>query len=299
MAGQKDQQGETLAFFAGFAAQWREKAEGQAAKVNVIAQRNGAVLRVKDRLPRCRNALDLGCGTGELVIDLAQAGVDSVGIDFAPDMIAKCEEKKARHRAAKAAFQCGSLFDYDAPPESFDLVSGLGLIEYISAAELDRLIAACMRWLRPGGALVLGSRNRLFNLVSFNDYTAMEQSLGACDALCAEAVALSQAADFPDFARHAAGLSRDLPQPTAHPRTGIGVSVRYQYTPAALIRRGRAAGLTATTLFPVHYHGLPVAVGAEHPDWQTDLAETVHRAAPEDHRLVPFASSFVLDLRKT
>lgn len=154
MAGRNDQQGETLAFFSGFAAQWREKAEGQAAKVNVITQRNGAVLRVKEHLPRCRNALDLGCGTGELVIDLAQAGVDSVGIDFAPDMIAKCEEKKAQHRAIMAAFQCGSLFDYDTPPESFDLISGLGLIEYISAEELDRLIATATGWLRPGGALV-------------------------------------------------------------------------------------------------------------------------------------------------
>lgn len=293
-----DQQGETLAFFSGFAAQWREKAEGQAAKVNVIAQRNGAVLRVSGRLPQCRDALDLGCGTGELVLDLAQAGVDALGIDFAPDMIAKCEDKKAQHAAAKAAFRCGSMFDHDAPPESYDLISGLGLIEYISAAELDRLIATATGWLRPGGALVLGSRNRLFNLVSFNDYTAMEQSLGACDALCAEAVALTQAADFAGFARAADGLSNDLPHPATHPRTGIGVSVRYQYTPAELIRRGRTAGLTATTLFPVHYHGLPVAVGAEHPGWHADLAETIHRAAPEDHRLVPFASSFVLDLRK-
>jgi 2-polyprenyl-3-methyl-5-hydroxy-6-metoxy-1,4-benzoquinol methylase len=293
-----DQQGETLSFFSGFATQWREKAEGQAAKVNVIAQRNGAVLRVRGDLPQCRNALDLGCGTGELVIDLAQAGVDSTGIDFAPEMIAKCEEKKARHGVANARFRCGSLFDHDAPPESFDLISGLGLIEYISPAELDRLIATATGWLRPGGALVLGSRNRLFNFVSFNDYTAMERSLGTCDTLCAEAVALSQAVDFPAFVQAADGLSRDLPQPTAHPRTGIGVAARYQYTPAELVRRGRSAGLIATTLFPVHYHGLPVGVGAEHPDWHADLAETVYRAAPEDHRLVPFASSFVLDLRK-
>ena len=63
-----DQQQQTLDYFNAVSREWQDKARGAAAKVNIIRQRNEAVLRVADRFGKTGDACDLGCGSGELVI---------------------------------------------------------------------------------------------------------------------------------------------------------------------------------------------------------------------------------------
>ena len=38
-------------------------------------------------------ALDIGCGTGRLLLDYLAAGIDIDGVDNSPEMLAICEEK--------------------------------------------------------------------------------------------------------------------------------------------------------------------------------------------------------------
>src|SRR4051812_15506305 len=123
------QQDETLSYFDRVWAEWRAKAEGKLPRVNVTAQRNACVHRVHEFHPRLRSMLDVGCGTGELVLEMAAKGVQATGIDFAPAMIRACEEKKDQSGARNATFHCASVFDYQADDESEDLISALGFIE--------------------------------------------------------------------------------------------------------------------------------------------------------------------------
>ena len=88
------------------------------------------------------------------------------------------------------------------------------------------------------------------------------------------------------------------PQPDHHPVTGIPVETRYQFTPADLICRLRRCGLTARTLYPVHYHGFPPAIKAEHVETHREIAMVAAQIGLRDHRLVPFSSSFVLEARR-
>jgi 2-polyprenyl-3-methyl-5-hydroxy-6-metoxy-1,4-benzoquinol methylase len=69
------QQQEAQSFFDQIARNWRNSAEGKADSVNVIAQRNNYVLRVADGRENVRTALDVGCGTGELVHELCKRGL--------------------------------------------------------------------------------------------------------------------------------------------------------------------------------------------------------------------------------
>jgi hypothetical protein len=52
------QQVQTLSFFNRISAEWRLKAEGKSPQVNVIAQRNLCVHRIRATLPRIESMLD-------------------------------------------------------------------------------------------------------------------------------------------------------------------------------------------------------------------------------------------------
>jgi Methyltransferase domain len=212
-------------------------------------------------------------------------------------MIRACEQKRDAKSAAGARFLCCSVFDYNAASESEDLISALGLIEYISPVELTKLVHMCHRVLRPGGALALGSRNRLFNLFSLNSYTEMELALGTVDTLMREATSLATSETLESFFA-STRVSASLPQPAMHAKTGIEVNLRYQYTPLELTAMVREAGLIPMVVFPIHYHSMPHVAAAKREEMHVAFSNFMFETAGQDHRLVPFSSSFVLAAQK-
>src|SRR5262249_18394053 len=147
---------------------WKRNAEGGSADhVNVIKQRNDYVVSVA-KLKEAKNVLDAGCGTGELVCELGQLGMNAVGIDFSKEMIEFCKKSAAGLNVKSVQFHQASIFDYDYGPAKYDVISGNGLIEYISYDQLRDFLVVASKALKKGGSLVLGSRNRLFNVFSLN-----------------------------------------------------------------------------------------------------------------------------------
>jgi 2-polyprenyl-3-methyl-5-hydroxy-6-metoxy-1,4-benzoquinol methylase len=292
-----DQQQQARDYFNAVSREWQDKARGAAVKVNIIRQRNEAVLREAARRTAPGRAADLGCGSGELVIALAQRGWEAIGVDFAPEMIERCRES-ARTAGVNAEFVAGSMFDWAPADGWLDIVSGQGLIEYISPAQLETLLGRIHRMLKRGGSAVLGSRNRLFNLVSLSDYTAMERDLDTVAALLAEALALAQAGSMAEAIAAARTAAEDLAHPKTHPRTVVGVDTRYQYTPGQLVRLLERAGFRATMLSPVHVHAMPVPAAGALPQTHIALSEFLFTQHPEEARIIPYASSFVLAAEK-
>jgi len=294
---QDGQQQQAEVYFRAAADEWQQKAEGRVAEYNIIEARNRAVLTVLESLPDARRLLDVGCGTGQLVIAAAQRGVDSVGIDFAKEMIERCEANR-QSAGVPATFVFGSFFDMPAPEQAYDVVSAQGFIEYVEPEQMEEFFARSARMLRSGGALAIGSRNRLFNLLSLNAFTEAELELGTVRQLIEQAIALhmsdSQEAAFAALRR----LEQIDAQPQRYPRTGIGVDVRHQYSPAELVLRLRRHGFSPKCLYPVHFHGLPVQLKAAHPNLHAQLATLIDSIALADPRVVPFSSTFVLDVRK-
>ena len=298
----QSQQSQALSYFDAVADEWRQKAEGNVPAVNVIEQRNRCAIRVARELGTpLRRFIDMGCGTGELTLDIAREHPDAsaTGVDFAPEMIAACESKRNKLSVANASFITQSILEFETPEGSVDLIGAMGLIEYISPAQTREFVDRCARQLRPGGALTVGSRNRLFNVFSLSSYTAMERELGTIDELLAESLAIAGASTAADAITAAATVQRgSLPQPASHPRTGIGVNIRFQYTPGELITLLHEFGLQTRTLFPVHYHALPVPAAQAMPAVHVKIAEALYETAPLEHRLLPFASSFVIEARR-
>jgi 2-polyprenyl-3-methyl-5-hydroxy-6-metoxy-1,4-benzoquinol methylase len=292
-----DQEKQTLKYFDEHADDWHALAVGKDDKYNVIAGRNAAVLRAVDAMSGVNRLLDVGCGSGQLVIAAAKSGIAATGIDFAPEMIRQCEDNR-RQAGVEAQFSCLSFFDLPVQDDSYDVVSAQGFIEYVSSQETDLFLARSFSLLRKGGVLVVGSRNRLFNLHSFNDYTRTELNLGTVEQLTAEAIALHESTSPQSAFEALRPHERAYPQPERHPNTGIAVEQRHQYSPAELIKRAQAVGFTPWNLFPVHFHGIPTYLKDQIPRLHVEIANVVEARAAADLRLVPYCSTFVLALVK-
>lgn len=109
--------------------------------------------------------IDLGCGTGRLLIPFAQRGFWVLGVDLSEEMLHVVGEKAAAagvtvHRLKANLVELHALadgcFDYAAC-----LFSTLGMVSGL--AERQRAIEQVHRLLRPGGKFILHVHNRWFN----------------------------------------------------------------------------------------------------------------------------------------
>lgn len=292
------QQKEARTFFDTKASDWDDKVSGQAGlRVNVQAQRNDYVLHVIDSREETRYALDIGCGVGDLVIKMAERGINATGIDFARGMIDIAHRRLTESRAEVAEFVAGDYFDWHVPDDTYDVISANGFIEYISFEQRDQFFRDGLRSLRPGGSLVVSSRNRLFNLWSLNDFTKRELADNTIESLLLEAMALAQGSSISDLlALNAAPLSDPG---IKHSDTGVAVSTRYQYTPIQLMQLIGQAGLEIVEVSPIHVHGVPPAFKEAHPEMHVLIANGLQEHAVENHVLLPHASAFMVHAKKS
>jgi SAM-dependent methyltransferase len=293
-----DQQKQALKFFEQSAQDWGRKALGHdAAEVNIIKQRNDFVVRVAASRPSIASALDVGCGTGDLVCDLGARGIRAVGVDFAPEMVRMSRERATKASLHNVAFTEASIFDYDWIGGPFDLVSANGFIEYISFDQLNRFLDLAHRNLSRTGSIVLGSRNRLFNLVSFNDFTEVELREGTYEALAREAIAVAGGADIQALAQLDTAPWPE--QGRVYTRTGVDVASRYQYTPAQLVHLLKERGYAPSRIGAAHVHPATPAFKDAHREVHARISEFLQDYAWEDVRLVPHASTFMIQAEKT
>jgi SAM-dependent methyltransferase len=110
--------------------------------------------------------IDLGCGTGRLLIPFARRGYWVLGVDLSQPMLDVAGEKARAagvplHRLKANLVELGALrdqaFDYAAC-----MFSTLGMIAGAEARR--RAVAQAHRLLRPGGRFVLHVHNRWFNM---------------------------------------------------------------------------------------------------------------------------------------
>ena len=109
-------------------------------------------------------ALDVGCGTGRLMLDYLAAGLDIDGVDNSPDMLALCRAKAAEmgieveHRLSQQQMETLSLSRRYAtifvPSSSFQLVTDI--------AAADQAMARFYQHLAPDGLLVMSIMSKLW-----------------------------------------------------------------------------------------------------------------------------------------
>jgi hypothetical protein len=99
-------------------------------------------------------ALDLGCGRGEWLELLGEAGFAACGVDLDEGMLAACRERALNVEQADAVASLRAL-----PDASVALVSAFHLVEHMPFAELQTMIREALRVLQPGGLLIMETPN--------------------------------------------------------------------------------------------------------------------------------------------
>ena len=100
--------------------------------------------------------LDIGCGRGEFLVLLREAGIEARGVDRDADMVAFCRAEGLDVQHADAVEYLAGLDD-----ESLGGVFAAQLVEHLRPPSLVRLLELAAAKLRPGGVLVAETVNPL------------------------------------------------------------------------------------------------------------------------------------------
>lgn len=98
-------------------------------------------------------ALDLGCGTGRLLLPLLQVGLDVAGCDVSPDMLALCREQAERTGLSPSLYR--QAFHEIELPRTYRTIYICDSFGIGGRREQDlEALHRCHRHLAPGGTLV-------------------------------------------------------------------------------------------------------------------------------------------------
>ena len=94
--------------------------------------------------------LEIGCGRGDVLLELAERGCDCVGLESSQDMIDITS-------GVKIMFGVADKLDF--PDESFDLVFSQQVLEHLHPEDVPNHFKQVFRVLRPGGTIAVETPN--------------------------------------------------------------------------------------------------------------------------------------------
>ena len=98
----------------------------------------------------CREALDIGCGTGAFSRLLAKSSSSVLALDLSPNMIGLARERSAQF--PHIDFRVADVMVLELPAEKFDCVATVATLHHLPTAEVLLKLKGA---LKPGGVLLV------------------------------------------------------------------------------------------------------------------------------------------------
>lgn len=125
-----------------------------------LGRPQAAVVRLAEQGEIAGSVLDVGCGTGEHVLSLAELGHEVLGIDLAPRAV-ELARSKARERGLDVPFLVWDALELDRLGRRFDTALDVGLFHTLTDEQRPRYVHSLHAALKPGGrAFVLSWSER-------------------------------------------------------------------------------------------------------------------------------------------
>jgi SAM-dependent methyltransferase len=109
--------------------------------------------------------VDIGCGRAELVELLAGRGVEAIGVDTDPSMVAEAQARGLDVRQVD-----GTSFLRDCRPGSLGAIIATHLVEHLEFKDLVELLELAATRLRPGGVFIAETPNPTSLVVLGNSF---------------------------------------------------------------------------------------------------------------------------------
>jgi len=138
------------AFYLSFEDRYRGTRTDIMERQSVYLERIGACVAATDGGP----VIDLGCGRGEWLELLEEAGIPAQGYDLNRIAVEECRERGLNASLADALETLAAM-----PDNTCSAITGFHIIEHVAFESFVTLLDHSLRVLRPGGLLVLETPN--------------------------------------------------------------------------------------------------------------------------------------------
>jgi SAM-dependent methyltransferase len=148
--------------------------------------------------PAGKDVLDIGCGGGALVRDLAGCGARAVGVEISEDQLASAV---ARDRESGARYRVGRAQELPVDDASVDIAVFMRTLHHVPPADLTQALGEARRVLRPDGVVYVAeplAKGDYFALTSIVD-DELEVREAAQQALAGAALAGLERVDTVDY----------------------------------------------------------------------------------------------------
>lgn len=143
---------------------------------------------LRNWLPMDRNAaiVDVACGSGKLLYFFKNMQYQNIsGVDISSQQV------ELARQVIPTIDEANVLEWLESHPSSFDLVTGLDIIEHLDKPEVLRFLDACYNALKPGGRLILQTPNAESPWGSMSRYGDFTHEVGLTPALLTRLLKLS------------------------------------------------------------------------------------------------------------
>ena len=241
--------------------------------------RNRIVKKIIEGNKPINSILDIGCGGGNLCVDLAKEGYKVKGVDESSEMI-----KIAKRSIEKLNFNYDISFDKLSlqnirdDKEKYDVITSMGVIGYLDNDDI--LFDIASHNLHKGGKFIVSCRNRLFNLFPGSKYFRKEIGEGGVIELLNEInnldnsnMPMSETSDFIESIKEIEVDNNSKFEKNNFIENGPSkglldesfLSEIRQHTPSSLDISADKFGFSRDAVFGVHPHLLPTTLNNKLP----------------------------------
>jgi len=109
------------------------------------------IIFLKGNIEKNIKWLDIGCGSGHLVRDAIEEGIDAYGVDVSKYAV--------ENAVVKDRVSYGSMEEIPFGNEFFNVISAIDVIEHVNPENVEEALSETFRVLKPHGLLILTTPN--------------------------------------------------------------------------------------------------------------------------------------------